>query len=131
MTGDADAIRAVFESWTAAVRRRDMEGILRNHSSDILMFDLPPPLQCKGIDAYRKSWDLFFSWASDPILFDVIEMQISAGKDLAFIAATMRCAGRKANGEPEGLNFRLTVGLRKIDDQWTVTHEHHSLPAVT
>jgi uncharacterized protein (TIGR02246 family) len=130
MTGDTEAIRAVFESWTAAVRRRDIEGILRNHSSDILMFDLPPPIQTKGIDAYKTSWDLFFSWASDPILFDVIEMQISAGKDLAFIAATMRCAGLKANGEPEALNFRLTVGLRKIDDQWTITHEHHSLPAV-
>jgi ketosteroid isomerase-like protein len=27
------------------------------------------------------------------------------------------------------LDFRLTVGLRKIDGQWTITHEHHSVPA--
>jgi ketosteroid isomerase-like protein len=24
----------------------------------------------------------------------------------------------------------LTVGLRKIDGRWQITHEHHSVPAV-
>jgi hypothetical protein len=24
------------------------------------MFDLPPPLQCKGIDAYQETWGLLF-----------------------------------------------------------------------
>jgi hypothetical protein len=32
------------------------------------MFDVPPPMQSKGIEAYRKSWDLFFSWSDDPVL---------------------------------------------------------------
>jgi ketosteroid isomerase-like protein len=27
------------------------------------------------------------------------------------------------------LDFRLTVGLRKIDCQWTIVHEHHSVPS--
>ena len=127
---DEAAVRDVVESWMAAVRRRDYEGILRNHSSDVVMFDVPPPLQSKGIEAYRKTWDLFFSWSSGPVAFDPIEMQITAGKDVAFVFATMRCAGPGADGEPEGLDFRLTVGLRKIDGQWTITHEHHSVPAV-
>ena len=51
------AVREVIESWTAAVRRRDIEGILKNHSSDIVMFDVPPPFQSRGIEAYRKTWD--------------------------------------------------------------------------
>jgi len=57
---DEAAIRDVVESWAAAVRRRDFEGILQNHSSDIVMFDVPPPFQSKGIEAYKKTWDLFF-----------------------------------------------------------------------
>ena len=44
---DDVAIRHVMESWTAAVRRRDIGGILLNHSSDIVMFDVPPPFQAK------------------------------------------------------------------------------------
>jgi uncharacterized protein (TIGR02246 family) len=130
-SGSEDAaIRNVIESWTAAVRRRDFSGILQNHSSDIVMFDVPPPLQSKGIEAYRKTWDLFFSWSNDPIPFDITEMNITAGSDVAFVFATMRCAEPGANGEPKALDFRLTVGLRKIDGQWTITHEHHSVPAV-
>ena len=78
---DNAAIRDVVEFWTAAVRRRDFEGILQNHSSDIVMFDVPPPLQSKGIEAYRKTWDLFFSWSSDPVPFDITEMNITADSE--------------------------------------------------
>lgn len=124
------AVREVIESWTAAVRRRDIEGILENHSSDIVMFDVPPPFQSRGIDAYRKTWDLFFSWSSEPVPFDVSEMSVTAGSDVAFVVATMRCAGPGADGKSEALDFRLTVGLRKIEGRWTITHEHHSVPAV-
>jgi ketosteroid isomerase-like protein len=42
----------------------------------------------------------------------------------------MRCAGTEPNGEKIDLEFRLTIGLRKISSQWLVTHEHHSIPAV-
>jgi uncharacterized protein (TIGR02246 family) len=124
------AVREVVESWMAAVRREDYDGILRNHSSDIVLFDVPPPFQSKGTEAYRKSWDLFFSWSSDPVPYEVAEMYVTAGSDVAFVVATMHCAEPGPNGEQIGLDFRLTVGLRKIDGQWTITHEHHSVPAV-
>ena len=127
---DIAAIRNVVESWTAAVRRRDFEGILQNHSSDIVMFDVPPPFQSKGNEAYKKTWELFFSWSIDPIVFDITEMSITAGKEVAFVVATMRCAEPGAKGEHKGLDFRLTIGLRKIDGRWTITHEHHSVPAL-
>jgi uncharacterized protein (TIGR02246 family) len=127
---DVAAVRTVVESWMAAVRRRDIAGILQNHSPDIVMFDVPPPFQSRGIEAYRKTWDLFFSWSSDPVAFDVTEMSITAGAHVAFAVAAMRCAGPGATGDSESLNFRLTVGLRKIDGRWTITHEHHSVPAV-
>jgi ketosteroid isomerase-like protein len=93
-TGSEDeaAIRGVIESWTAAVRRKDLAGILQNHASDILMFDVPPPFQSRGIEAYRASWDLFFSWSADPIPFDITDISITAGSDVAFVVATMRCA---------------------------------------
>jgi uncharacterized protein (TIGR02246 family) len=123
------AVRGVIESWTAAVRRRDIEGILKNHSPDIVMFDVPPPFQSRGIDAYRKTWDMFFSWSSDPIPFDVTGMDITAGGDVAFVVATMACAEPGNDGKPKPLNFRLTVGLRKVEGRWTIMHEHHSVPA--
>jgi uncharacterized protein (TIGR02246 family) len=123
------AVRGVIESWAAAVRRRDIEGILKNHSPDIVMFDVPPPFQSRGIDAYRKTWDMFFSWTRDPIPFDVTDISITAGNDVAFVVAAMACAEPGSDGKPKPLDFRLTVGLRKIGGQWTIVHEHHSVPA--
>lgn len=128
-TTDEAAIRQLVEDWARAVRAKDLEGILAHHSPKMLMFDVPPPLESKGIDAYRKSWDLFFAWSDDPVVFDFNEMDITAGNDVAYVAALMRCAGTEANGERIQLEFRLTIGLRKIGGQWTVMHEHHSIPA--
>jgi uncharacterized protein (TIGR02246 family) len=126
---DEAAIRSLIETWTGAVRKKDIDAILRNHSPDIWMFDVPPPLQLKGIDAYRKSWDLFYAYSPDSPAFDIREMTITAGGDVAFAAALMRCVFVEANKDPVDLDFRLTIGLRKIDDQWVITHEHHSIPA--
>ena len=123
------AIRELVQSWARAVRAKDLDGILANHSKDMLMFDVPPPLQSKGIEAYKKTWELFFSWSNDPVVFDIKDMDIIAGSDVAFVAALMRCAGTEKNGERIELEFRLTIGLRRIGDQWMVLHEHHSIPA--
>ena len=128
-TIDEIAIRDLVENWARAVRVRNLNGILANHSPDILMFDVPPPVQSKGIEAYKKTWDLFFSWSRDFGVFDIVEMDITAGNDVAFVTALMRCAGVEGNGNKIELEFRLTIGLRKIGDQWIVMHEHHSIPA--
>ena len=128
-TTDEAAIRELVKSWARAVRAKDLDGILANHSTDMLMFDVPPPVQSKGIEAYRKTWDLFFSWSDDPVVFDIKDIDITAGTDVAFVAALMRCAGTEKDGERIELEFRLTIGLRKIGGQWMVLHEHHSIPA--
>jgi uncharacterized protein (TIGR02246 family) len=127
---DEVAIRNLVENWASAVRRKDMSAILVNHSPNVLMFDVPPPFESKGLEAYKKTWDLFFSWAHDPVVYDIREMSVTAGDDVAFVTALMHCAGTEANGEDIELDFRLTIGLRKMDDQWMVMHEHHSIPAV-
>ena len=56
------------------------------------------------------------------------DVEITAGKDVAFATATGRCAGVDLNGKREELQFRLTMGLGKIDGSGVI-REHHSLPA--
>jgi len=126
-SADEAAIRALVENWAKAVRTRNFNGILAHHSADILMFDVPPPFRSKGIQEYKKTWDTFFASSSG---FDIREMDVSAGDDVAFVTAHMRCAHTETNGERTELDFRLTIGLRKIDGDWTITHEHHSIPAI-
>ena len=63
------------------------------------------------------------------MVFEFNSMDITAGDDVAFVTALMRCSGTEKNGEKIALEFRLTIGLRKVGGQWTITHEHHSIPA--
>jgi len=56
-------------------------------------------------------------------------MTITAASDVAFVVATMHCTEPGADGDRRGLDFRLTIGLPKIGGRWTITHEHHSVPA--
>jgi ketosteroid isomerase-like protein len=125
---DHAAVRDLVESWVRTVCNRDHEGILANHSTDMLMFDVPPSVESKGLEAYRKTWDSFFAWSDDPVIFEIKDMHITASTDVAFVAALMRCAGVE-NGERMEVEFRLTIGLRKVGAQWIVLHEHHSIPA--
>jgi ketosteroid isomerase-like protein len=124
-------IKALLEDWTDAVRRHDVPAILAHHDPDIVMFDLPLPMQCKGIEAYEQTWDLLFRYHKPGVAFDIEELAVTAGHDVAFAAAIMRCGPNSSNNsaDKDGFLFRLTVGLRKFDGVWRITHEHHSVPA--
>jgi uncharacterized protein (TIGR02246 family) len=121
-------IRTLVENWASAVRRRDYDGILRHHGHDLLMFDVPPPLQSKGLEAYKRTWELFFAASRDPVVFDIVDMSVVAGSDVAFAAAIVRCSESDPSGAQPDLTVRLSIGLRKIDGDWKIVHEHHSIP---
>ena len=123
------AIRDLLTSWAAAVRAKDLRAILANHAADISMFDVPPPFESRGIQAYQDTWALFYSAQPEPVAFDIKRMDVVAGADVGFAYALMQCAEIAQDGRRVPLDFRLTVGLRKIDARWTIVHEHHSVPA--
>ena len=121
-------IRQLVENWAKAVRNKDIDAILAHHSEDIVMYDVPEPFQSAGIDAYRKTWDLFFAFTK-PGVFDIQELNIVAGENVAFCYAAMKCSDKSDTPGFVDLPFRLTIGLKKINNQWTILHEHHSIPS--
>jgi len=56
---DEAAIRELIVNWAKAVCAKDLNGILANHSPEILMFDVPPPLQSKGIRRLQEKLGFF------------------------------------------------------------------------
>jgi uncharacterized protein (TIGR02246 family) len=117
---DEAEIRELVESWAQAVRNVDMEGVLARHTADIVMLDVPVPLQSKGLEAYRKTWELFFKYSQGgPNAFNIIEMEVVADRTVAFCQAILGILDSR---------LRLTIGLRKEDGEWRIAHEHHSYP---
>lgn len=120
---DKDEIRAVIGAWEKAIQAGDMNGILAHHTEDVLMFDVPEPLQSEGMAEYKKTWELFFRYgAPGPDVFVIDKLQITAGSKVAFATGLLRIGGSK---EPV---CRLTLGLKKAGGQWLIAHEHHSAP---
>jgi uncharacterized protein (TIGR02246 family) len=128
MNDNEAQIRQIVENWAKAVRNKELDGILAHHSEDIVMYDVPEPFQSVGIEAYRKTWDLFFSYTK-PGVFNIQELRIIADENVAFCFAKMKCEDKSKSADFEPLDFRLTTGLKKVDNQWTIIHEHHSVPA--
>ena len=128
---DETAIRELLFRWADAVHTGDLETVLADRDPDIVMFDVPPPYEgLRGIDAYRDSWPEFFEWQRQGATFEITELDVTAGDNVAFAYALARC-GKPEDFEKNPDNrLRMTFGLRKRDGRWIVTHEHGSFPMI-
>jgi ketosteroid isomerase-like protein len=106
--------------------------VLADHAPGIVMFDVPPPEQgVRGIEAYRETWPGFFEWQASGAVFEIESLDVTAGADVAFAFALLRC-GTPAEFDRDPLHrLRLTIGLAKVEGRWIVTHEHHSFADAT
>lgn len=127
MTGDEAAIRALIDRWAKAVHAGDMAAVLADHAEDIVMFDVPPPNEVRGKEAYRDTWPVFFEYQKRAV-FEIVTLDVTAGSDVAFAHALLRCGTEEGFRRDPDNRLRLTIGLRKQDGRWTVAHEHHSYP---
>jgi uncharacterized protein (TIGR02246 family) len=114
------------------VHAGDLAGVLADHAEDIVMFDVPPPYDgVRGLEAYRATWPGFFEWQAQGASFDLEWLDITAGTDVAYAQALLRCGTTDELAENPENRLRLTLGLRKQDGRWVVAHEHHSFPLTT
>jgi ketosteroid isomerase-like protein len=59
-------------------------------------------------------------------VFDLESPEVAAGTDVAFAFGLLRCGTPEDFDRDPGHRLRLTIGLRKADGRWVVSHEHHS-----
>src|SRR6187200_142011 len=86
------AITTLIHRWAEAVHAGDLGAVLTDHSLDIVMFDVPPPDDgVRGLEAYRESWPPFFEWLRSGARFEIVDLAVTAGADVAFAHALLRC----------------------------------------
>jgi ketosteroid isomerase-like protein len=69
-----------------------------------------------------------FEWQAKGASFEIESLEITAGDDVAFAFALLRCGTREELAQKPANRLRLTLGLRKEQGRWIVAHEHHSFP---
>jgi uncharacterized protein (TIGR02246 family) len=126
---DDTQIRDLIRRWADAVHAGDLETVVADHADDIVMFDVPPPEDgLRGIDAYRDVWPPFFKWQRSGAAFEIVELYVTAGEDVAYAWALLRCGTPDELAADPANRLRLSIGLRKESGRWVVAHEHHSFP---
>lgn len=122
------AVLDCLESWAAAVRAKDLEAITAHYVPEIVAFDAIAQLQFKGRDAYRRHWEACLGFCQGPMDFQLHEIAIHAEEHIAFCHALIQCGGANEQGEIESGWMRMTAGLRCVEGDWKLVHEHHSAP---
>jgi ketosteroid isomerase-like protein len=108
--------------------RKDADKILSHYVTNLMLVDLADPLKYRGADTYKKSLNEWFSTFVGPIGYEFGDLEITAGSDVAFVHGITHMSGKRTNGENTDVWVRATVGLRKIDGKWLISHEHISVP---
>jgi uncharacterized protein (TIGR02246 family) len=127
---DEAAIRALEKKFAAAFNAGDIEAMMKNYVPDkrLVVFDVGPPGQHLGADAYRKAWVGFFAHFKGTPTIGITDLGITVDGNLGFSHSIQHVTGTDAQGHAVDRTVRVTDGYRKIGDKWLIVLEHVSVP---
>lgn len=125
---DEVEIRERIAEAVEALRAKDLGALERLYTTDVVSFDVEPPLQHVGIAAKLRNWATVFQ-VFESVDYEVRELTFAVGDDVAFGHAFARLSGTLKNGAAtNGMWVRVTYGFRKIDGLWLIAHDQVSVP---
>ncbi|GGP86416.1 YybH family protein [Streptosporangium pseudovulgare] len=125
---DEAEIRRQVDGIIEGMRAKDLEVLRRLYTTDVVSFDVEPPLQHVGVDAKLKNWAKVFAFFQD-VNYEVRDLTFTMGDDVAFGHGFGRLSGTLKNGTAtSGMWVRATFCFRKIDGRWLIAHDQVSVP---
>jgi RNA polymerase sigma-70 factor (ECF subfamily) len=129
------AVRDLAHRYATAWEAGDVDTIVAMLADDA-RYSMPPrPVWfhgpddgVRGLTAYRETWPPFFRWQAGGAVFEIVSLDVTAGDDVAFAHALLRCDTPDGLARNPRTRLRLTIGLRRENGRWVVAHEHHSFP---
>jgi uncharacterized protein (TIGR02246 family) len=128
MTTNEAEIRELIDGSVRAISARDIDGVMSVYAPELVAFDVVPPLQYEGAGAFRKVWQGLFELFQDPIQYEIRDLSITAGEDVAFSHSFNRLNGTMKNGNKTAIWVRSTVCFRKTNGTWRIVHVQASVP---
>ena len=125
---DEADIRRRIDKLVEAIRAMDLEGVKSIYAPDIVSFDVIPPLQHVGAEAQWENWADVFAAYQRPLGYEIRNLRIIVGGDVAFGHSLNRISGTLKNGQRSGYWVRWTPCFRRIDANWLIVHHQASVP---
>ena len=125
---DEAQIRRQIDKIIDRLRDKDLAGLRELYTTDVVSFDVEPPLQHVGVEAKARNWANVFVFF-ETVTYEVRDLTLAVGDDVAFGHAFARLGGTLTNGSAaSGMWVRVTYGLRKIGGTWLIAHDQVSVP---
>jgi ketosteroid isomerase-like protein len=122
-------IRQRIEALAGAIRALDLEAVMSIYTTDVVSFDIEPPLQHVGAEAKRKNWERVFAVYEHPLGYEIRDLTIIVREDVAFAHSLNRLSGTLKSGTTTaGFWVRATMCFRKINGDWFIAHDQVSVP---
>ena len=125
---DEAEIKRAIEGYVEALRARDIDGVMSIYAPELVAFDLVPPLQYVGADVYRNHWLEGWSMLQGAMGYEVADLDITVGDDVAFTRSLNRSSATLTTGQKAEFWLRWTTCWRKINGTWLIVHMHVSVP---
>jgi uncharacterized protein (TIGR02246 family) len=125
---DVDAIKASYAGWQHAFQARDLDGIMAIYAPDVVAYDMVPPLELTGADAYRKDYTEFLAQFRGPVRTEIPNIHVEQSGDRAYAFGLERLRGTLTDGTAVDMWVRFTDGWERRKGRWLVAHEHVSVP---
>jgi uncharacterized protein (TIGR02246 family) len=126
---DAESqIRDLISDRIEAIHAKDIDALMSHYSPDVMIFDVVNPLRYVGSDAVRERAREWFTSYQGQIGYEVRDLTIAAGDEVAFCNYLSRTRGALTGGEAADMWVRATLCLRNTNGGWKIEHEHQSVP---
>lgn len=129
-SSDDAQIKALYDQFSRAFNAKSVDGVMKLFApgKELVVFDVVPPRQYSGWDAYKKDFKDFFAGYKGPIKFTISDLSYEVSGDLGFGHSIQRVVGTDTSGKASDTTVRVTDAYRKIAGRWLIVHEHVSVP---
>jgi len=125
---DEAEIQRLLDDGTRSIRDKNLEGVMSLYAPEVVSFDIVPPLRYLGAEAFRNVWEEVFSSFQGPIGYEMHDLSITVGDDVAFTHSLNRIRGTLTTGQKTDLWLRWTACFQKINGTWLIVHHQNSVP---
>jgi ketosteroid isomerase-like protein len=129
-SNDIVQIQALESNLAAAVEARNLDAIMETYVPDetLFVFDVIPPRQYVGAEAFRKDWDEFLGSTKGPLKYSITDIVVVVVGNVAYGHSIQRIVAMGVKGDPVDLTTRVTDVYRKLKSKWMIVQEHISIP---
>jgi len=125
---DETQIRQLIADQAKAICSKDLDAILAPYSKEVINFDVKPPFQTRGADAWRQTWAACLPYFPDSAEVEMRDLRIFVGGDLALAHWLWHLTGVERNHPAAQIWMRSTGCYQRNEGRWQIVHEHCSVP---